>query len=288
MSTISTDAERIDDMQRRRYQLPTQPLALEQRIADALAGDIAADQLAELIADTRTAIGQASAAAEAARARAYDPAIVDPTARRSMEAADHLARRLRLALPRLETAALRQRNAQEYATWAAEFDAIKAKHTAASTRLRQVYSEFEHQLVSALTEARKVDVEVRKVLDNKPTELPQSNGDGRRLPTVELAARHLDGVDQQFSLMTMRLPAFSAPNKLSWPPPTPPILPQDVMPVLPGGGDWHRGLAQRDAERRAESQRVANYYAQQTKQREEREAAEAKAERQRMRNGGSP
>ena len=27
--------------------------------------------------------------------------------------------------------------------------------------------------------------------------------------------------------------------------------------------DWQRDLAQRDAERRAESQRVANYYAQQ-------------------------
>ena len=35
----------------------------------------------------------------------------------------------------------------------------------------------------------------------------------------------------------------------------------------------------------AESQRVASYYAQQTKQREEREAAEARA---RQRNGGAP
>ena len=100
LTSKTRSAGRIDDMAaRRRFELPTPAPGLEQRIADALAGDIAADQLAELIADTRTAITQASAAAEAARARAYDPAIVDPTARRSMEAADHLARRLRLALP---------------------------------------------------------------------------------------------------------------------------------------------------------------------------------------------
>ena len=72
-----------------------------------------------------------------------------------------------------------------------------------------------------------------------------------------------------------------------WPPPTPPILPEQVMPVLPHPGpDWWRANQERDAERRAESTRVANFYANRARQREEREAEEARAAR--ARNGGSP
>jgi hypothetical protein len=289
MSTISTDAEGIEDMHRRRYQPPTQPLALEQRIADALAGDIAADQLTELIAATREAVAAASAAAEQARARAYDPAIVDPTARRSMEAADHLSRRLRLALPRLESCHIRQRNAQEYASWATQFDAVKQKHAQASRILREVYTNLEHQLVSALRTARQVDAEVYKILDAKPVDLPQANGDGRRLPTVECAARHLDAVDQAHSLMNMKIPAFADASRFSWPPPQTPIGVQVAASMAAPRGpspDWQRDLAERDRARRAESQRVANYYANQAREKEERDNAAARAARQR--NGGTP
>ena len=211
VDTISTDAEGIDDMQRRRLQPP--PDGLEPRIADALNGhDIGADALAELIAGTRTAITAASAAAEAARARAYDPAIVDPSARRRMEQADHLARRLRLAMPQLQSKQQKLHDAEEYRQWVTEFDAVKHKHTAASTRLRQVYTEFEQKFVSVLAEAHQVDAEVGKIMADKPWDNPFCNGDRKTLPSVECAARGVDGVADGFSLMTMRLPAFNAPN----------------------------------------------------------------------------
>ena len=159
----------------------------------------------------------------------------------------------------------------------------------AANKLQEIYQEFESKLVAALTTAHAVDAEVRKVLDNKPWDNPLSNNDGKRLLAVECAARHLGSINPDYSIMTMKIPTFGEPNKLSWPPPTPPILPQDVMPVLRGpSADWQRDLAERDRERRAESQRVAAYYSNQAQQKEEREAAEAKAERQRMRNGGSP
>ena len=98
---------------------------LEQRIAACLqGGDIGADQLAELIAETREAVATASIAAEAARARAYDPAIVDRRARRDMEQSDHLARRLRLALPQLHGKLAKLHNAAEYREWLTDFELI--------------------------------------------------------------------------------------------------------------------------------------------------------------------
>jgi hypothetical protein len=65
-----------------------------------------------------------------------------------------------------------------------------------------------------------------------------------------------------------------------WPPPQPQILPQDIMPIpAHPGRDWWRATQQRDAERYRESRRVADYYADQQRVREEREAAEARAAR---------
>ena len=193
-SDISTDAEGID-MQRRRLQPPPEPPGLEHRIANALQGnDIGADQVGELIAETREAVAAASVAAEQARARAYDPAVIDPRAHRDMERADHLARRLRLALPQLQSKLQKLHNAEEYRQWATDFDLVKLKHAQASRILREVYQEFESKLVAALTTAHQVDAEVRTVLDQKPTELPQSNGDGKWLLSVECAARHLGSI----------------------------------------------------------------------------------------------
>jgi hypothetical protein len=59
------------------------------------------------------------------------------------------------------------------------------------------------------------------------------------------------------------------------------------VPHLAGGSDWAAALQERDRERHSESQRVANYYANQARQREAREAEEAAAARA-QRNGGSP
>jgi hypothetical protein len=52
--------------------------------------------------------------------------------------------------------------------------------------------------------------------------------------------------------------------------------------------DWQRDIAERDRARHAEAQRVAAYYSNRAREKEERDAAQARAERQRMRNGGSP
>ena len=53
-------------------------------------------------------------------------------ARRDMEQADHLAKRLRLALPQLQSKLQKLHNAAEYREWVTEFDAVKHKHAAGS------------------------------------------------------------------------------------------------------------------------------------------------------------
>jgi hypothetical protein len=288
---VSTDAEGIDDMtERRRLQPPPQSPGLEHSIAACLqGGDISADKLGELISETREAVAAASAAAEIARSRAFDPAVIDPRAARDMARSDHVAKRLRLALPQLQNKLQKLHDAAEYQQWVTEFDRIRLKHAAASRTLREAYQEFESKLVAALTEARKVDAEVGKVLRDKPRDNPFCNNDGKQLLAVECAARHLGSIDQAHSLMHMKIPVFAEPNKLAWPPPQIPLGVQVAASMAPPRGpalDWQSELVARDRQRHAEAQRVANYYANQAREKEERDNAAARAARQR--NGSAP
>jgi hypothetical protein len=54
--------------------------------------------------------------------------------------------------------------------------------------LREVYHRCCGEIVAALTEAAEVDREVNRISHKKPYDLEQSNGDGRNLENVELAA----------------------------------------------------------------------------------------------------
>ena len=58
-----------------------------------------------------------------------------------------------------------------------------------------------------------------------------------QLPTVEAAARALPGVSPDFSLMTMKLPAFDTPNQLVWPPYEMPLAVQVVASMVPIASD---------------------------------------------------
>ena len=120
----------------------------------------------------------------------------------------------------------------------------------------------------------------------KPHLLPQTNGDGRNLPSVECAARQVNGVGPNgvLSLMTeLRMPRFSAPG-WAWPPPPPPI---DVLQVIPAamlrhpGDNWAAHQQEGKARADAEAKRVANYYRNQQREREERDNAAARAEQAR-------
>ena len=175
--------------------------------------------------------------------------------------------RLKAALPRLQARHQQVADAEEYGRWAATFDQLKPR--AAADRLKAIYQKVEAELIPALAEARAMDGEVRGVANLKPYHLPQANGEDQGLPTVEAAARALTGVNPDFSLMTMRLPAFDAPNQLAWPPYEVPLAVQVAASMVPVPGDprqytaswWkvqqERAQAAREQQQREQQERQA-------------------------------
>jgi hypothetical protein len=212
---------------------------LEQRIAAAFdAADIKSAKLDALVQETEAAVIAADEAATKTREQALDPLISPDAAkaRQSMEDAEFQRDRLRNVLPKLMER-LREVQAQEtYDRWVIDFEQIKPKHAAAVAKLKAVYLECEAKLVDAFMEAAAVDAEVQRVSSAKPYRLPQTNRDGRNLLTVEFAARGITGVGlYDHSIMKdLKLPSFSDPAKLAWPPHRPLDL-AAIMAVL--GGD---------------------------------------------------
>ena len=239
---------------------------LEQRIGRALNGssNLTAAQLAALLTDTEHGIAAAEQAAAKAQQDAMNPLLApDPVAAREAIAdAEFAAKRLHTLQPKLQRRQQAVADAEDYRKWAATFDALKPKHAAAAEKLRAIYTAFQDQLVEALTQAKQVDAEVQRVAAAKPHHLPQANGDHRALPTVEAAARGVPAVSQDFSIMTMKLPAFDKPNQLAWPPYVVPLAVQVAASMVPVPGDsrqytgrWHEVQAERAAAARAQAQR---------------------------------
>jgi hypothetical protein len=125
-------------------------MAIEQRITAALTSqDIKSDALAELIVETEAAIAAAEKAAEAERSRALDP-LQSPdadAAHAAMLSAEFAVQRLHTMLPRLQQRHRQVAGAEEYAAWAATFDALKPKHAGAASKLKAIYTEFVPKLV---------------------------------------------------------------------------------------------------------------------------------------------
>jgi hypothetical protein len=216
------------------------PEPIEQQISSALSSNNnSAQVLAELLAATTNAITQADQVAATERSKALDPArSPNPqAARQAMEDASFVAERLQTLLPRLQQRYDQVAQAEQYAAWAASFDAIKPKHVAAAEKFKQVFVAFQDKLVDALTEAKAIDQEVKRIAHAKPHHLPQANNDGRSLPTVEAAARGLPSVNPDFSFMQMKLPAFDKPNQFAWPPYEIPFAVRYATSMIPAAGD---------------------------------------------------
>ena len=216
---------------------------LEQRIAAALAdNNIDSSALATLIAETEAATADADKAAIQAREQALDPITSpDPTkARAAMEAAAFTRDRLRTVLPRLQQHFKEVSSQEEYTRWVAGYEAIKIKRDAAAAELRTIYPEFASKLVDLLLRIEVVDREVERVRSAKPFDAKKANGDGRWLLETELTARGLDHFST-YDLKIMKdikLPSFSEPTKLAWPPHRP-IDWSVVTPVFRHpGADW--------------------------------------------------
>jgi hypothetical protein len=266
-------------------------ISLEQRLTTALSGDILSSDLAALIVEIEAAINAADVAAEAERIKALDP-IASPDAakaRAAMEDAAFTRDRLRTVLPRLRARLKETQAAERFARWEGEFKRVEAARDALAAELRATYPDAVAKLVNLFQRAAECDRECSRIDLSAPT------GEHRRLRTVELTARGVEKLLQPdvFFSEVLRLPAYPRETGpvLAWPPPTPPASASSF--VLPGPGpDWHAELKARDVARQAEAERVAAFYARQEAEREEREAAEARAANdrkiQRRRQAGWP
>jgi hypothetical protein len=262
------------------------PQLLDQRIAEALSANaITSAMLAALFGEVETAIAAAETAAAQAKTRALDPGIQDnEAARQQRDDCSFRLERLRAALAPLQQRYSAVRLAERRAQWRADYAQVKAKRDATATNLKDIYTEFTTKLIDALIAAKEVDPEVARINSTAP------NGEHDRLLTVECWARGVTGVADNFSLMQLKLPSFEQPNAWAWPPPVPAI---DVRQVVPAamlthpGANWPEALKQRDAARQQEAKRVANYYRQREREKEDIENARARAEQARRRQAAS-
>jgi hypothetical protein len=205
------------------------PPTLEQNVAAALsAADVKSSDLADLIAETESAIATADKTAEEERAKALDPALSpDPkAAREAMQDAEFSRDRLKTLLPRLQ-ARHKQLQAKEYeARWYAELEEVEAKRDALVEELR-VYPAMVAKLVDILSRIPAIDAEVSRINGSAPS------GVKDRLLKVEQQARGVEGFGVSgawdprglLSLAAdLKLPKFEEDGnryQYSWPPPQP-------------------------------------------------------------------
>ena len=250
---------------------------LEQRIAAALDNDsITSKTIADLYAEVEHAIAYTETSLADANHRALDPTIEDAqAARQQRDDCGFRLERLKAALPPLQQRYSKVRLAERKAAWRADYAKVKAKRDATAEKLQAIY-ELTEQLIELLQEAKQVDEQVAKINSTAP------NGEHDRLVDCECKARCVNAVGPNtvLSLMTeLKLPRWSAPG-WAWPPPTPPILPEMVVPaklMTHPGDNWAAHQKEAKAQAEAESKRVANYYRNQIREREERDNAEARA-----------
>jgi hypothetical protein len=138
--------------------------SLEQRIASALADTaVASPDLAALIQEVEQAVVSAGTIAIEATARAFDPTVVDPTARSAMQDADFLSRRLRVGWSQLK-ALHQQVLAQEYrAQWNQRCDEVAAKRNELAAEFAETYPKVVASLIDLFNRIKALDQEVDRV-----------------------------------------------------------------------------------------------------------------------------
>jgi hypothetical protein len=252
---------------------------VDQRIASALTDEITSADLELLISEAKEAITTAEEAAEAARKKALDPALSpDPTkARVEMDEAAFARDRLRTAFPRLQERHREVYAAERYAEWLPKYEAMKAKQTTLAQELEEIYPAFEQKIVDLLLRIEKVDGEAINLDWYKPKD---SNGDpwgdGRHLGKTEQLVR--PNVRASI-LQELKLPSWSGETQLAWPPFRPLIVAVPPMPCPPLTPEQ---IAARSAARVEESESVIAHYAAMQRERQEREAKEAREDLERQ------
>jgi len=250
-------------MKRVRLQRERHPNStLAERIAAALGGNgspITSEALSSLFSEAADALLDVEQ--QVNQAKALDPTVLDDT-RTALDQAIWRRDKLEAAVQALRTKHQQMLAQERQATWNRDADTIEARRDELTEVFASTYPEIISQLIKLFARVKEMDAEVDQINGSAP------NSEGRRLLPV--------GVRPDIALNTKLL---GLSGQLVWPPHRP-ILPEQVMPIIGGPGpNWFDAIQQRDQERHADAVRVANYYAQQTRDREQREAAQSRAAR---------
>ncbi len=136
------------------------------------------------------------------------------------------------------------------------------------------YARLAAQFVDLFERIEAVDKKISRINGSAPS------GEHRRLHQVELIARGLDNFNRSNPSITkaVPLPDWTNGEKMIWPPPQPSLAVQVASSMTFGqhpGDHWWQQREERAQAMRAEQERVAAYYEEMARQREERENAEA-------------
>jgi hypothetical protein len=255
--------------------------ALEKRIAKTLSnGHAGSEDLMELVAEVEAAAVKADTAAQAARGRAND-LLVAPDGRAAREevvVADLRRDRLRAVLPRLHEQ-MRAAKATEFRErWLNDYNRVAAARDALAQEFAAVAPAAIAELVDLFQRAAAVDREVARVNGSAP-------GGAAQLLGVELTARKLQGFSRDTPAIAERiqLPDWKHSDCKLWPPPTASVGVTLAAAMVAAATDprrysdkWYEVQEEDKQARRAENERLAEYYQQQSKQQEDRQNAETR------------
>jgi hypothetical protein len=244
-------------------------LDLEKRLRSAIEGSATSAELASLISEAEGAIVAAEEEAVRMRESAFDPQLApDPVvARDQMESASLMVVRLQTLHSRLVRRYAEADAQEQLEAWTASFYELKDRRDALAAEMAQTYPQATRDLMNLNIRIAAFDEELGRLHRARPPGL------ALRLDGVELTARKLDRFTREVPslLSTIELFEFYSGKQL-WPQR---VLPDMAMfaPVISNAADWWRPEVQaaRAAHAEAEAKRVAEYYAQQAKEREERE-----------------
>jgi hypothetical protein len=260
-------------------------MTLEQRIAAALLdANAVSGELTILMKETEAAIIAADQTAAAERERALDPALTpDPReAHQAMEEAVLAAGRLRTLLPRLERRCQQVATAECLGRWKAEFTELKIERDDLTEELAEVYPAVVSELIDLFSRISVHEAEVSRLHQSRPS------GVSLHLAGPEQEARGLESFSRDTPSLIKTIQLFDFSGKQVWPPKRTPLgvlVVQGMQPVHDPRytAVWAQARGERDDAIKAEQQRVAEYYDNQQRLKERREAAEAQERAQQPR-----
>ena len=246
--------------------------SLETELSAALVSDtVPAVELSALIIKVEEAITSADAEAKLNQELVYSLDADPKQAHAAMEEAVICSGRLTTALTRLHRKRAAAENAERVAAWQSDFGSMTERRDAMAAELVTAFADM-NRIAEVFSRATLFEAELSKFHQTRPSGVPGM------LRGPELEARDLDAFNRDNPSLLNMVKLFALSGKAIWP------IPQkrDWVQMIPtiqgqfGGTDWHRPEVQqaRQAEAKAQSDRVTAFYKQQAEDRAEREFKE--------------